>query len=79
MKVYLKKFTIVMLIIAIVFNFCGAAVPKAQAGVLDAIMGGLVGLLTWPIRLVAVLIGVAFQFVGAKVAYIGRHERIWRK
>ena len=79
MKVYLKKFTIVMLVIAILFNFCGGAVPKAQAGILDSIMGGLVGLLIWPIRLIAVLIGVGIQFVAAKVAYTGRHDWQWCK
>lgn len=75
MKVYLKKFTIVMLVFVILFNFCGGAMPKAQADFWDTIMGGLVGLLTWPIRLVAILIGVAIQFVAAKVAYTGRHDR----
>ena len=74
MRTYLKKFTIALLVFVMLFNFCGGAMPKAQANIIDDIMGGLVGLLTWPSSLRAVLIGTAIQFIGAKVAYAGRHD-----
>ena len=72
MKRVLKKMIVSILIIILLFNFViasnkGVYADETQDFVTN-MMGGIVGVLTWPLRLIAVAIGFCMKAVAAQIA-----------
>lgn len=86
MRKILKKVLICILILFILNNFfignltsniSYAATFQDNVGALEKLFSTVVGLLTWPLRLVAMGIGLAVDKLMSAVAYI--EGRWWRK
>ena len=73
-KRILKKILLIILIVLILNNFFMTKVMAAEpldtvVGVIEGILGGIVGILSFPFRLVAITIGDAVNGLTAIIAY----------
>ena len=73
-KRILKKILLIILIVLMLNNFFMTQVMAAEpldtvVGVIEGILGGIVGILSFPFRLVAITIGDAVNGLTAIIAY----------
>lgn len=81
MNTIFKKFIVALLLIMILFNFTFSNCTPVYAGIkedIEGILGGIIGIFTWPNRLMAMALAFCVNVLTAQVAYVdGDMSRRW--